>query len=155
MGQVRFYVRSVNQKQEVSKVYCPVIHRETVAYHVLAEVSWVPVWQTDRQTESDSREKQLSFDIMVNRTHFQKIYSHIKLGVKFLYNGKRYTLFVCFITLKTQKIFYEIRIYYWVVYTKTCQRKYFVSRRSGGNSPVPKGQNFWISKKNSLLYTMN
>jgi hypothetical protein len=49
---------------------------------------------TDRQTESDSREKQLSFDIMVNRTHIQKVYSHIKLGVKYLHK-KIYTLFVC------------------------------------------------------------
>jgi hypothetical protein len=60
---------------------------------------------TDRQAESDPTEKQLSFDIIVKRTHFQKVYSIMKLGVKFLYNGKSYTLFVCFITLKLKIYF--------------------------------------------------
>jgi len=49
---------------------------------------------TERQTESDSREEQLSFNTMVNRTHIQKIHSHIKFGNKFIYNGESYTLFV-------------------------------------------------------------
>jgi len=57
-----------------------------------------------RQTESDSREEQLSFDIMVNRNHIPKIYSHIELWVKFLYErGKLYA--ICFITLKLQRYF--------------------------------------------------
>jgi len=56
-GQVRISVPSVHQKQEVSKVRSPIIHRETAANHVLAEVLWVSVWQTNRQTDGKQTDR--------------------------------------------------------------------------------------------------
>jgi len=111
--------------------------------------------QTDRQagrrTETD-REwlERRAVEFWYNgeqKSYSENIFPYWALGKISIWKGK----VICYLFhhFKTPKIFYEIGIYYRVVWTNACQRNYsyFVSRRSGGTSSVLKGQIFLISKK--------